>query len=118
MAIVVFLSDAVNFTSNPQNLPALWEKAGLAEPCKLLLAMLDAVYVDIVEEKSVVAIRPKPVFRAIFEVATTREGSGIALINQTPQTQDEPEASESCSWWRRGRVELYRERNLVVLLAA
>ena len=51
------------------------------------------------------AIRPKPDFHPIFEVATTREGSGIALINQTPQTQDEPEASGSCSWWRRGRVE-------------
>jgi len=51
-----------------------------------------------------VAIRPKPDFHSIFEVATTREGSGIALINQTLQTQDEPEASESCSWWRLGRV--------------
>ena len=70
------------------------------------MAMLDAVYVDTVEEKSVVAIWPKPAFRPIFEVATTREGSGIALINQTPQTQDEPEASGSCSWWRRGRVGL------------
>ena len=83
-----------------ENLPDLWEEADLAERRKLLMAMLDAVYVDTVEEKSVVAIRP------IFEVATTREGSGIALINQTPQTQDGPEASESCSWWRRGRVEL------------
>jgi len=52
-----------------------------------------------------VAIRPKPDFHSFFEVATTCEGSGIALINQTPQTQGEPEASESCSWWRRGRVE-------------
>ena len=33
-------------------------------------------------------------------------GSGIALINQTPQTRDEAEASESCAWWKRGRVEL------------
>jgi len=99
-----------------ENLPDLWEEADLAERRKLLMAMLDAVYVDTVEEKSVVAIRPKPAFRPIFEVATTREGSGIALINQTPQTQDEPEASESCSWWRRGRVELYRERGLAVLV--
>ena len=84
----------------------------------LLVALLNAAHVDTVKEKSVVAIRPKPAFRPIFEVATTREGSGIALINQTPQTQDEPEASESCSWWRRGRVELYRERRLIVLVAA
>ena len=40
------------------------------------------------------AIRPKPAFHPIFEVATTREGSDIALINLTPQTQDKPEASE------------------------
>ena len=50
------------------------------------------------------AIRPKPNCQPIFEVATTREGSGIALINQTLQTQDEPESSESCSWRRLGRV--------------
>ncbi len=68
-----------------ENLPVLWQEADLTERRKLLMAMLDAVYVDTVEEKSVVGIRP------IFEVATTREGSGIALINQTPQTQDEPE---------------------------
>ena len=68
--------------------------------------MLDAVYVDTVDEKAIVAIRPKPAFRPLFEIATTRAESGVALINQTPQTQDEAEASEPCSWWRRGRVEL------------
>ena len=87
-----------------EDLPVLWEEVDLTERRKLLMAMLDAVYVDTVEEKSVVAIRPKPAFRPIFEVATSRAGSAIALINQTPQTQDDPEASESCSWWRRGRV--------------
>jgi len=70
----------------------------------LLVALLNAVHVDTVKEKSVVAIRPKPGSRPIFEVATTREGSGIALINQTPQTQGEPEASESCSWWEGGSL--------------
>jgi len=68
---------------------AMWEEAGLTEKHKLLMAMLDAVYVDTVEEKSVVAIRPKPAFRPIFEVATTRAGSGIVLINETPP---DPEA--------------------------
>ena len=87
-----------------EDLPVWWAEVDLTERRKLLMAMLDAVYVDTVEKKSVVAIRPKPAFRPIFEVATTRAGSGIALINQTPQTQDEPEASESCSWWRRGKV--------------
>ena len=31
-----------------------------------------------------VAIRFKPAFRLIFEVATTRGGNGIVLINETP----------------------------------
>ena len=88
-----------------EDLPAPWEEATLAERRKLLLTMLDAVYVDTVEEKSIVAIRPKPAFRPLFDIATTRAGSGVVLINQTPQTQDEPEASEPCFWWRRGRVE-------------
>jgi len=89
-----------------ENLPVLWEEADLAERRKLLMAMLDAVYVDTVEEKSVVAIRPKPAFRPIFEVATTRAGSGIVLINETPPDPEGPEAESLCSWWRRGRVEL------------
>ena len=89
-----------------ENLPVLWEEVDLAERRKLLMAMLDAVYVDTVEEKSVVAIRPKPAFRPIFEVATTRAGSGIVLINETPPDPEGPEAESLCSWWRRGRVEL------------
>jgi hypothetical protein len=99
-----------------ENLPVLWEEADLTERRKLLMAMLDAVYVDTVEEKSVVAIRPKPAFRPIFEVATTRGGSGISLINETPPDPEGPEAESLCSWWRRGRVELYPERRMVVLV--
>ena len=81
-------------------MPALWERR------KLLLSMLEAVYVDTVEEKAVVAIRPKPAFRALFEIATTREGSDVVLINETPQASDEPEAADLCFWWRRGRVDV------------
>ena len=80
------------------DLPALWEAATLSEQRRLLITMLDAVYVDTVDEKAIVAIRPKPAFRPLFEIATTRAGSGVVLINQTPQTQNEPEASESCFW--------------------
>ncbi len=72
----------------------------------ILLSMLEAVYVDTVEEKAIVAIRPKPAFRPIFEIAITREGSDVVLINEPPQTDIEPEAADSCFWWRRGRVEL------------
>ncbi len=89
-----------------EDLPSLWAAATLTEQRKLLLTMLDAVYVDTVDEKAVVAIRPKPAFRPLFENATIRAESGVVLINQTPQTLDEPEASEPCCWWRRGRLHL------------
>ena len=63
----------------------MWEEADLTERRKLLLAMLDAVYVDTVEEKSVVAVRPKPAFRPLLEMATTSAGSGIVPINEMPR---------------------------------
>ena len=66
--------------------------------------MLDAVYVDIKETKSIVAIKPKPPFRPIFQVAVTREGSGIQLLKNDPQ--DITPEDQLCFWWRRGRVEL------------
>ena len=77
--------------------------------------MLDAVYVDTKEEKSIVAIKPKAPFKPVFQVAATREGSDAALVQDPdaePRTADQPppggqEADGvSCSWWRRGRVEL------------
>ena len=73
-----------------EHLPDLREKANLAERRELLMATLDAVYVDTVEDKSVVAIRLKPYFRPIFEVATTRGGSGVVLINETPPDPESP----------------------------
>ncbi len=87
-----------------ENLPALWEAANLAERWKLLLTMLYAVYVDMVEEKSIVAIQPKPAFRPLFEIATTREDNEVVLINEPPLASGEPEAADSCFWWRRARV--------------
>ena len=95
----------------------MWEEADLTERRKLLLAMLDAVYVDTVEEKSVVAIRPKPAFRPLLEMATTSAGSGIVPINETPPGPEGPEAESLCSWWRRGRVKLHLEHHLAVLVA-
>ena len=89
-----------------EDLPKLWQEADMGERREILTAMLDAVYVDTKQEKAVVAIRPKPAFRPVFEIATTREGSNVALITTTPPDFFSPEASDSCSWWRRGRVEL------------
>ena len=92
-----------------QDLPKLWAGANLTERRRLLLTMLDAVYVDAKEDKCIVAVKPKPPFRPIFQVATTREGSGIILMNEPPDSH--PEA-QSCFWWRRGRVELPVQRSL------
>jgi len=52
---------------------------------KLLLTMLDAVYVDAKKTKSIVAIRPKPPFKPIFQVAVTKEGSQIHILNEPYQ---------------------------------
>ncbi len=46
--------------------------------------MLDAVYVDARESKCIVAVKPKPPFRPIFQVALTVEGSGIVLAGERP----------------------------------
>ena len=67
-----------------EQLPTLWEEADLEERRKILTAMLDAVYVDPVEERAIVALKPKPAFQALFQIATTREGSGVVLYNKNP----------------------------------
>ena len=102
-----------------------WKKADLGERRRILLTMLDAVYVDTVEERRIVAIRPRPAFRPLFEVATTRKDSGIVLVSEKDfENADQPPPggygveADSCSWWRRGRIELYREHGIEVLLAA
>ncbi len=86
---------------------------------------------DTVEEKRIVAIRPKPAFRALFEIATTREGSGVVLVSENQDQSGQPNEIPStltpggqgvdgnlCFWWRRGRVEAYREHGKSVLIAA
>ena len=67
-----------------EKLPSLWQEAILTERRNLLLAMLEAVYVDTVEEKAIVAILPKPAFRPLFEIANTRAGGDVVLINEPP----------------------------------
>ena len=43
------------------------------------MTMLDAVYVDTKETRSIVALKRKAPFRPIFQLATTRAGSGVTL---------------------------------------
>jgi hypothetical protein len=69
--------------------------------------MLDAVYVDTVEDKAIVAMKPKPAFQALFQIATTKEGSGVVLYNEkTSESLGGHDESTPCFWWRRGRVHL------------
>jgi hypothetical protein len=96
------------------DLPRLWASAGLEERRRLLLTMLDAVYVDVKEDRSIVAVKPKPAFRPVFQ-AVTREGSGVVLVNEPPD--DDPEA-RLCFWWRRGSVQLYQEHRMMVSVQA
>ena len=64
------------------DLEALWVEANPSERRKLLMSMLDAVYFDAKASRSIVALRPKPPFKPIFQVAASREGSGIRIINE------------------------------------
>ena len=96
-----------------ENLPDMWTKSNLSERRQILTTMLDAVYMECKEEKSIVGIRPKPAFRPLFEIATMRTGSGVHLIysvdtEERGASSRVEDASDSvpCSWWRRGRVEL------------
>ena len=109
------------------DLPHLWNEADIVERRKILTTMLDAVYVDNVDEERVVAIRPKSAFRPLFEIAVTRRDSGILLISEKakeghnghlPQPDRQEADVDLCFWWRRGRGELHREHRLIVLLAA
>jgi len=84
-----------------QYLPRLWDGANLEERRKLLLSMLDAVYVDAKEEKRIVGIKPKPAFMPVFQVATAKEGSGVVLLKESRLFIRTPYL-----WCRRGRVEL------------
>ena len=99
-----------------EDLPRLWEEADLTERRKLLLGMLDAVYVDTLDERAIVAIRPKPAFMSLLDAATTRDGSGVVLVHEKGEPPDHPEAPSSCFWWRRGRVGLPLQHGLVVLI--
>ena len=51
------------------------------EPKRLLLTMLDAIYID-TRNKLVVAVKPKPPFRPIFQVAASCKGSDICIIHE------------------------------------
>ena len=64
------------------DLPRLWAKANEQEKRKLLLTMLDAVYIDTKNAKSVIAIKPKPPFKPVLQVAASKKNSAIRILNE------------------------------------
>ncbi len=44
--------------------------------------MLDAVYFDSKNSKVLIAARPKPPSKPIFQVAASKEGPGIRIVNE------------------------------------
>ncbi|MDD5702485.1 MAG: hypothetical protein PHU23_10610 [Dehalococcoidales bacterium] len=75
------------------HLPELWAGANLEEKRNLLLTMLEVVYFDVKQTKSIVAIKTKPPFVPIFQVAVTREGSGINIIKNEPSSKESRNSS-------------------------
>lgn len=63
-----------------QGLPELWARASAEERRKLLLTVLDAVYVD-GRAKTVVSVRPKPPFRPLFELGATSTGVDVSKLS-------------------------------------
>jgi site-specific DNA recombinase len=64
------------------NLPGLWQEVSDGETRRIVLSMLDAVYMDAKKYKIFVAIKPKPPFRPIFQVAVSKKESSIRVINE------------------------------------
>ena len=64
------------------DLTRLWKNANIEQRRKLLLTMLDTVYVDAKETISIIAVKPKPPFKPIFLVAASRNGSDIHILNE------------------------------------
>jgi hypothetical protein len=75
------------------HLPELWAGANMEEKRNLLLTMLEAVYFDVKQTRSIVAIKPKPPFKPIFQVAVTHEGSGIHIIKNEPSKSESKNSS-------------------------
>ena len=85
-----------------EDLPRLWKGATLSERRALLTTMLDAVYIDLIDAQAIVAIKPKPAFRPLFDIVNTREGSGVTFIENAETDAD---STSPCFRWRRGGVE-------------
>ena len=102
--VVPEIEAAFNAALLIESLGALWEKANAEERRKILLGMLDAVYLDLAQGKGLVGLSPKPVFRALFESTESKENATLHLLKT--KSSGSGESDDELLWWRRGRVEL------------
>ena len=64
-----------------------------------------------------VGLKPKPKFMGLFQFMGAKSKTPMRLENNSSEPDEGSELSLT-GWWRRSRVELYRERALPVLVAA
>jgi hypothetical protein len=78
-----------------EDLGAVWEVASLEDKHSLLLSMLDAVYLDIANTRSVVAIKPKPSFYPLFDSLGQRPNSTVRVLRDEALTNEPGSVSET-----------------------
>ncbi len=74
-----------------ENLGNIWHEATLEEKHDLLTIMLDAVYVDLLNNRSIVGILPKPAFYRLFESLKQKPGSKVIIFNPKENAPEVPE---------------------------
>ena len=82
--------------------------------------MLDAVYVDAKQMKSIIAVKPKPPFRPVFQVVATRESSVIQILNGLEDGSSSPslflvEAGEGRTPSQRNILSLLKQRRALAV---
>lgn len=68
-----------------ESLGIIWNKATLEEKHTILTGMLEAVYVDLGENKSIVGIQPKPAFYPLFE--SLKQGESKIMVFNPLETR-------------------------------
>ena len=71
-----------------ESLGSIWGKATLEERHRLLSRMLDAVYIDLLTNRSIIGLLPKPAFYSLFESLRQMPDSNVIIFN--PDNPNEP----------------------------
>ena len=94
------------------NIPLLWSEATTEERRALINPLIRRVYVDL-ETKEVAVLIPEPPFEALLRSAIEKSPDAPVLLASIDELKNE----DTWSWWRRGRVELFHEYGIPVLIA-